>query len=364
MAGSTFRLLPGDRAPNFSLPDSTGKLRMFYEETRGLPVVLYFLDRSLEAIAALDQITDAQIGIADKAHVFAISKQSGTAEPPEPGRVSSVIHLNDQLGRIGDAYRAAAGLPEGPVLFVLDANQRLIAKILPSRQNDLPQQILDTLAEQVHQVPAAVHVQLAPVLMIPRVFDTEQRKRLIHLFETGGHGEGAVLTTASGFASDRLNYGSKKRLDHWITDVALSRELNSVLGQRLGAEVHRAFNFDGFWLEQYCIGCYDSTRGDFFRPHRDNLIPELASRRFAATINLNDDYEGGGLRFPEYGPHIYRPPAGGAIIFSSSLLHEAVPVTFGRRYVLLTFLRVGAPQDRPRAPFAAATATDTNSRNR
>lgn len=83
---------------------------------------------------------------------------------------------------------------------------------------------------------------------------------------------------------------------------------------------------------------------DFFRPHRDNLIPELATRRFAATINLNDDYGGGGLRFPEYGPHHYRPPAGGAILFSSSLLHEAVPVVAGRRYALLTFLRAATPR--------------------
>jgi len=202
------------------------------------------------------------------------------------------------------------------------------------------------LSSHAPPAPAAVHAELAPVLMIPRVFDDKLCARLIRIFETEGHQEGAVLSTAGGAASDRLNYGSKKRLDHWVTDAGLARELNGLLGPRLGAEVHRAFQFDGFWLEQYCIVCYDAGRGDFFRPHRDNLIPELASRRFAATINLNDDYEGGGLRFPEYGPHRYRPPAGGAILFSSSLLHEAVPVTSGRRFALLTFLRVGTPLNR------------------
>ena len=57
------------------------------------------------------------------------------------------------------------------------------------------------------------------------------------------------------------------------------------------------------------------------------------------TINLNaDDYEGGDLRFPEYGPRTYRAPTGGAIVFSCSLLHEATPVTKGRRFAFLPFL--------------------------
>jgi predicted 2-oxoglutarate/Fe(II)-dependent dioxygenase YbiX len=44
------------------------------------------------------------------------------------------------------------------------------------------------------------------------------------------------------------------------------------------------------------------------------------------------------LRFPEYGDQRYRPGTGSAIVFSSSLLHEALHVTSGRRFVLLAFL--------------------------
>ncbi|MBL8709410.1 MAG: 2OG-Fe(II) oxygenase, partial [Rhodospirillaceae bacterium] len=72
----------------------------------------------------------------------------------------------------------------------------------------------------------------------------------------------------------------------------------------------------------------------------DNLSPSTADRRFALTINLNTpEYEGGELVFPEYGPERYSPPAGGAILFSCSLLHEALPVTKGARFTLLSFLR-------------------------
>ena len=55
------------------------------------------------------------------------------------------------------------------------------------------------------------------------------------------------------------------------------------------------------------------------------------------SLNLNESYEGGALRFPEYGPDHYRPAAGDAVVFSCSLMHEALPVTRGERYVLLSF---------------------------
>jgi predicted 2-oxoglutarate/Fe(II)-dependent dioxygenase YbiX len=59
---------------------------------------------------------------------------------------------------------------------------------------------------------------------------------------------------------------------------------------------------------------------------------------FACSINLNaEEFEGGDLRFPEFGSRTYRPPTGGAVIFSCTLLHEATPVTKGTRYAFLPF---------------------------
>ncbi len=64
-----------------------------------------------------------------------------------------------------------------------------------------------------------------------------------------------------------------------------------------------------------------------------------AHRSFAVTSNLNaEEYEGGDLRFPEFGDRTYRAPTGGAVVFSCSLLHEATPVTKGKRYAFLPFL--------------------------
>ena len=88
--------------------------------------------------------------------------------------------------------------------------------------------------------------------------------------------------------------------------------------------------------------------------HRDNTTKGTAHRRFAVTINLNaGEFEGGELRFPEFGPRTYRPPTGGAVVFSCSLLHEAPPVT-ARPALRLPAVPLrrgrGAPPDRQQSP--------------
>jgi predicted 2-oxoglutarate/Fe(II)-dependent dioxygenase YbiX len=90
--------------------------------------------------------------------------------------------------------------------------------------------------------------------------------------------------------------------------------------------------------ERLRIGCYQGERGGKLHGHRDNVEP-TPYRRFAMSINLNlQEFEGGELRFPEFGDQRYRPASGTALVFSSSLLHEALHVTSGRRLVVLAFL--------------------------
>jgi predicted 2-oxoglutarate/Fe(II)-dependent dioxygenase YbiX len=74
------------------------------------------------------------------------------------------------------------------------------------------------------------------------------------------------------------------------------------------------------------------------RGHRDNTTKGTAHRRFAVSVNLNDDYEGGEIGFPEYGPRRFKPPVGGAVVFSCSLLHAVSRMTRGHRYAFLPFL--------------------------
>ena len=110
-------------------------------------------------------------------------------------------------------------------------------------------------------------------------------------------------------------------------------------------EIKKAFQIEIAHTDRLLLARYDET-GGFFRRHRDNAAPSVAFRQFALTINLNDDYDGGCLQFPEYNLRRYRPRAGSAVAFSCSLLHEASAVTRGRRYCALTFLHDAAAQAR------------------
>ncbi len=86
------------------------------------------------------------------------------------------------------------------------------------------------------------------------------------------------------------------------------------------------------------MSCYDSQIGGHFSRHRDNVNAGARHRRFAVSINLNNDYDGCDLVFPEFGRRRYRAPHGGAVVFSTGALHEVTPITRGKRYAFLPFL--------------------------
>ena len=152
------------------------------------------------------------------------------------------------------------------------------------------------------------------------------------------HAETGVEASADGSRNETLDRRIKRRRDHVISDKVLLSHLTSTIGRRVIPEVAKAFAYRVNRFEGFKIVCYDGDSGGFFRPHRDNLSPSTSNRRFALSLNLNDEYQGGELRFPEYGPDFYRPPAGAAAIFSCSHLHEALEVTNGMRFAVLSFI--------------------------
>lgn len=140
----------------------------------------------------------------------------------------------------------------------------------------------------------------------------------------------------------------KRRSDVVVTDPELFALLRDRVARRVVPEVVKCFQTRITNMEGLRIGCYDSAdHGEFVR-HRDNTTPFTAHRQFACSIVLNTgDFEGGWVRFPEFGRTLYQAPAGGAVVFSVSLLHEVLPVTQGRRFILLTFMfdQIGAQME-------------------
>lgn len=179
---------------------------------------------------------------------------------------------------------------------------------------------------------------VAPVLIVPRVFEVPFCRTLIDHYHAIGGTPSGVMVEVDGQTIGVRDH-TKSRRDVLIQDEALKSQIRARLQRRLLPEIEKAFRFRATRLERYLVAAYNAEEGGFFQAHRDNTTGGTAHRRFACSINLNaEEFEGGDVVFPEFGDHRYRPPTGGAVVFSCSLLHEATPVTRGTRFAFLPFL--------------------------
>jgi hypothetical protein len=180
----------------------------------------------------------------------------------------------------------------------------------------------------------------APVLVAPNVFEPDFCKKLIAYYHTeGASPSGVTQQDSTGRTFVALDDNFKRRHDCLIADDKLREAAMQRIYWRLSPMIERAFMWRPTRMERYLVASYGAETGGFFKPHRDNTTKGTSHRRFAVTINLNaGEYEGGDLRFPEFGSRTYRAPTGGAVVFSCALLHEATPVTKGVRYAFLPFL--------------------------
>ena len=178
----------------------------------------------------------------------------------------------------------------------------------------------------------------APVLIVPRIFEPDLCQQLIGFYESVGGAVSGVMREVGGLTVPVVD-DFKSRRDATIEDETMRQQLVARIRRRLIPEIQKAFQFSPTRIERHIVACYDAASGGYFRPHRDNTTKATMHRQFAVSINLNAEaFEGGDLRFPEFGQRTYRPPTGGAVVFSCSLLHEATPVTRGRRFAYLPFL--------------------------
>jgi predicted 2-oxoglutarate/Fe(II)-dependent dioxygenase YbiX/peroxiredoxin len=220
---------------------------------------------------------------------------------------------------------------------LLDPSLRVMQWLLPAQAApDFAPALCALVAALPHPLAGPAQPQ-APVLLVPRVFEPAFCGELIaHYERMGGHDSGYMRKDPDGIRGV-IDHRKKRRSDCMIEDAALRKAIGARIHARLRPEIQRVFRFDPTRMERYLVACYDAQVGGYFRPHRDN--DGDGHRQFAVTINLNaQDYEGGDLRFNEYGLQTYRAPTGGACVFSCGLMHEAMPVTRGKRYAFLPFL--------------------------
>lgn len=316
----------GERAADFVARRGDGRPARFYAFVGGSPAVLVFSGAGGEpaALRVHERLRDA-LGPEVDMHVVAVDRN--VARPATFSDPEAVVH---------GAYGVAAD--GDPVIVVLDPNVRVVATLTQVTGNDVLTSVTSAVSHAANSGEGRLARPQAPVLFVPNALSAALCTELISLWETSGNVAAGVETTVGAGRSETTDRLRKRRRDHTVTDSAWLQTLSSHIGRRVMSEVRKAFAYEAKRFEGFKIGCYDAEDRGFFTAHRDNLSASTAHRRFALTLNLNEEYEGGELRFPEYGPDRYRPAAGEALIFSGAHLHEVLPVSSGRRFVLLSFL--------------------------
>jgi predicted 2-oxoglutarate/Fe(II)-dependent dioxygenase YbiX len=309
---------PGKIAPDFLLPETAGMPVTFYERYCGQgPVVMVF--------CACREEFDRFAPIADRANLLGVWSGMSDQNSEDPFTI-----LHDD-GRLTQAFLAAPQVDSALVLIL-----RPTLTILSCLDNPAIEQIERILEAMPNQVLSVCN-ECAPVLMVPDVLSPELCAELIAAHDADNYDSG-MLRMLAGKPVLTPDPRTKIRRDHRLDNPALAQAVTDALFERLLPAIARAFHYSIAQFEGYKVVAYDSVTGGYFRLHRDNLTPDAKHRRFALSLNLNDAYAGGEIVFPEFGPKGYRPPAGGALVFSGTLLHAASDVSAGKRYVLLTFL--------------------------
>ncbi|MEZ5667894.1 MAG: 2OG-Fe(II) oxygenase [Alphaproteobacteria bacterium] len=314
--------------------------RFAFSSLGGRFVALCFFGRSGEpAATAFLAALAAGLGPTDDGRVvcFGVSEDEADLDAAAVGAAFPHQRVFHDPGRAIAADYGLVGTDGAldPRWFVLDPTLRVFA----SGPLDRADALLAALRALPDPAAHATAQPWAPVLLVPRVLEPEFCRRLIDYYRAGEPEPSGFMRTEDGRTVMVKDAGFKRRADVTIGDEGLRGHLREALRCRLVPEIARAFQFEVTRIERYIVACYDAASQGFFKPHRDNTTAATAHRRFAVSINLNaEEFAGGELRFPEYGPRSYRPPTGGAVVFSCSLLHEALPVTEGVRYATLPFL--------------------------
>ncbi|RZJ91665.1 MAG: 2OG-Fe(II) oxygenase [Brevundimonas sp.] len=323
-------LLFGDPAPTFATPGVSNP-RYVFDTAAGRYLLLAVVPAGPAVEQAVARIEQARAAFNDEhASAFILIVGEDPHRADRRDALPGLRFLFDADGAVADLY----GARDAERWFLIDPALHLMGAV---GAEGAP-----SLIERIGALPPPSRhggfTALAPVLVTPRIFEAGFCERLIDVYRRTGGERSGFMREVDGVTTLMMNDHHKRRSDVIVEDETLQQQVVARLNRRLVPQIEKAFNFKPTRIERYLVARYDSETGGFFRPHRDNTTKGTAHRRFAVSINLNADYDGGDLRFPEFGDRIYRPPPGGACVFSCSILHEATPVTRGERFAFLPFL--------------------------
>ncbi|TXM63715.1 redoxin domain-containing protein [Methylobacterium sp. WL12] len=342
------RLGPGDPSPWFT-QRSTSNERYVFDTVAGRYVVLgFFLSAADSGGKAAIQAVEAQQAFFndETACFFGVSLDPGDeAEPRVRERLPGLRYLWDFDGSVCRLYGAipkdgvlGQALPTRRFWMVLDPTLRVMAVFPLDGEGKGAEALFAYLASLPPPSHFAGFEVPPPILVLPNVFEPDLCRRLIGLYDEQGGEESGFMREVNGMTVHISDHKHKRRRDCTIEDAGLIRAIQARFLRRINPELNKIYAFHSTRMERYIVGCYAAEDAAHFRPHRDNTSKGTAYRRFAVSINLNADFEGGEVSFPEYGPRSFKAPPGCAIVFPCALLHAVSRVTQGRRYAFLPFL--------------------------
>jgi hypothetical protein len=309
---------------------NSGRHRLAFDPFPGRTILLAFLgsipgaaeEAALETFNSNRRLVDE-----GKAAFFAVASESGSGgKVGFEARFPSIVFLTDG-GEMARAFGAnASWVVLDPMLRVLGAG--------PLEEADRALASVSASASPQGSGPCA----WAPILWLSDVFEPELCRHLVDCFERGGGKESGFMQDEGGRSIENFDNEWKRRCDFHLTDGRLIANLRARIARRICPEIRKAFQMRLTRIERDLVARYDADSGGHFGPHRDDTGMSVAHRRFAVSINLNADFDGGEISFPEYSPRSFKAAPGAAIVFSASILHQVSRVTRGRRYVFLTFL--------------------------
>ncbi|MEM8982944.1 MAG: 2OG-Fe(II) oxygenase [Pseudomonadota bacterium] len=340
-------LAHGALALAFEIRDQDGRaLKLDDDFLAGHPLLLVLIDpRTSEGMQTLADLAAAKPMLRQRqiACVVITANSDAAANAATRDQLGLTIPVcGDSTGVVFASYGVHMGQGLAARWVLLTPNRQIRAWY----DSPLPAQtaihaIIRLVDTELHREADTWHVPHAPVLVVPNVLTREECAGLLHAFETRSPlmirpprpGE-----VDGNYRIPVYEHNRQDRVDEIIKDPATVSFLDQRLFGRVVPLIKKSFGFEVTRREDLHIARYHGDREGNTMGHRDNVSAATAYRRFALSLNLNDDYDGGEVVFREYGNRGYKPEPGSAMIFSSALLHEVLETTQGTRYTLISHL--------------------------
>lgn len=215
---------------------------------------------------------------------------------------STLLSLSNNFNIIVLYEKGTPNIIENNIVYTSDKQLRRILKInieptvyitCPNRRissimnmNTVIKMIKINTFKIENFLPKQVHI---PYLLIEDALDDLLLKKIISFYDIKK--KNGQLITHKHSTKDRL---------HVYPDSELEKELDHKLSRSVLPELRKVFNFDAQYRELYKICEYDGETSGRFHAHRDTPAP-YQHRKYAMSLFINDNYEGGEFVLPEYG---------------------------------------------------------------